>query len=68
MIARFGWVILVLGAIIGGGLGWLLLPLLVPEDKFFAGVLGVVLIPVAAWIGLLVSYLFARWLEDKSGR
>ncbi len=59
---RYGWLILVIGAILGGLIGWLIAPILVP-DSFFAGILGWVVVPVAAWIGLFVGYLVARWLN-----
>jgi hypothetical protein len=64
MVARYGWTILALGAVLGGFAGWLIDPLLDPHGYLLV----FFLVPVAAWIGLLVGYLVARRLAEGSGK
>jgi hypothetical protein len=61
MIERYGWVILLLGALVGGVTGWLVTPFLFPPPS--AGFPTFLVVSIAVWIGLLLGYLVARWLQ-----
>ncbi len=55
--------ILACGAVGGAAAGWLVAPLLVPEG--WGRLLGVVMMPAAAWIGVLAAYPVARITHER---
>jgi hypothetical protein len=58
----YWFLILLAGATLGGIVGWLLSPLLVPGP--FSGFLGIALVPVTAWIALLANCPAARLMDQ----